>query len=208
MLLIFHIGQLHHVQISDTFITIYASYELTAINNVTRIIGTHTFHIIGTCPSANCPIAHIYTAALTQCSKFRCYITANINKKKPRKLQIFTVMLLPYICLQQICPSNSTYANYFMCRYETTMSVYVPHMNSLQSIMLPEALEYVYFTLMVYAHEQICLSYFKCPTSVLLYCIYKPQITAHVHQKSMKYNINLLYYSKMCTNNKYTHWMP
>ena len=31
------------------YVSIYASYELTAINNVTRITGVHTFHIIGTC---------------------------------------------------------------------------------------------------------------------------------------------------------------
>ena len=29
----------------------------------------------------------------------------------------------------------TTYADYFMCRYETTMSVYEPHMNSMQSLM-------------------------------------------------------------------------
>ena len=33
------------------------------------------------------------------------------------------------------CHTYSTYANNFMCTYETTMSVCIPHMNSLQSVM-------------------------------------------------------------------------
>ena len=48
------------------------------------------------------------------------------------------------------------YANYFMCTYETTMSVSIPHMDSMQSTISPQALVYN-FTLLPYAPEQICL---------------------------------------------------
>ena len=36
-------------------------------------------------------------------------------------------------------PSNATHANKFTCRYQTTMSVYIPHYNSVQSTLLPQA---------------------------------------------------------------------
>ena len=36
-----------HAQIGDSCISIYGSYELTAINSVTRNPGIHKFHIIG-----------------------------------------------------------------------------------------------------------------------------------------------------------------
>ena len=52
-------------------------------------------------------------------------------KSKTQQIVILFTMLLPYMCQQQICPSNVTYAK--------TMSVYLPHMNSLKATMLPEA---------------------------------------------------------------------
>ena len=44
-----------------------------------------------------------------------------------------------------------------MWRYDATMSVYVPHMHSLQSTMWPETLVYIHFTLLAYAPQQMCL---------------------------------------------------
>ena len=44
-----YICQLLHVHISDYYVNIYASYELTAINNVTQSTGIHAFYITGTC---------------------------------------------------------------------------------------------------------------------------------------------------------------
>ena len=38
-----HICQLVHVHILDNYVSIYASYEATAINNVTSSTGKHTF---------------------------------------------------------------------------------------------------------------------------------------------------------------------
>ena len=42
-----HIGQLLHVQISNNYVSVYTSYELTASNIVTSSITIPTFHIIG-----------------------------------------------------------------------------------------------------------------------------------------------------------------
>ena len=45
----------------------------------------------------------------------------NIQVQKNQQTATLINMLLPYICKQQICPSNATY---FTCSYQTTMSVY------------------------------------------------------------------------------------
>ena len=42
----FHTCQLLHVQVSDNYVSIYASYELNASNNVTNNTAIHIFHII------------------------------------------------------------------------------------------------------------------------------------------------------------------
>ena len=47
------------------------------------------------------------------------------------------------------CHKYATYANYFMNTYETTMLVYIPHMNSMQSTMSTQAVVYKHFTLMI-----------------------------------------------------------
>ena len=44
--ILFHTFKLVHVQIWDNYVSIFASYELTSINNVTRSIGTCIFKII------------------------------------------------------------------------------------------------------------------------------------------------------------------
>ena len=54
------------------------------------------------------------------------------------------------------------YANLFMCRYRTTISVYIPHMNPLQPTISLEALVYLHFTLLAYAPEQKCISHLTC----------------------------------------------
>ena len=48
------------------------------------------------------------------------------------------------------------YGNYFTCRHQVTMSLYIHHMNSLQSIMWGGALVHIHFTLQAYAPKQIC----------------------------------------------------
>ena len=45
----------------DNYVSIYTSYEPTAINSVTKCTGIHTFHIIEICPWANMPATiHIF----------------------------------------------------------------------------------------------------------------------------------------------------
>ena len=79
----------------------------------------------------------------------------------------------------KICPSNAMYANEFICRYETTMSVYMPHLNSVQSIMLPDVLAYISYYW--YVSEQVSLPYYiymsRCTATVVYilmhyYCTY------------------------------------
>ena len=50
-------------------------------------------------------------------------------------MYIHTNILL-YMCQQQIYPSNATYMSHMqisLFRYEAVVSIYMPHMNSLQS---------------------------------------------------------------------------
>ena len=57
-------------------------------------------------------------------------------QSKNNKLQLLFTMVLPYMCQQQICPSHATFANYLSCISWGSM----PHMNSLSSVIWPEAL--------------------------------------------------------------------
>ena len=103
-----------------------------------------------------------------------------------------------------LCPSKVMYTNYFICRYETTMSVYIPHMNSMQSIMWPKALVFIHYTLLPYTSEQTCLPhcrYMSHCTSNVVY-IWNQYYCTHP-SKSIKCNIYLPYYCKICPSNKY-----
>ena len=89
-------------------------------------------------------------------------------------MAISIYMLLPSIYQQQIWPSNVTYMLYVQISPSADMRhmpVYTSHMNSIQSTVLPGALVYIYFTLLQYAPEQICLPYCTCIThmSTLVY---------------------------------------
>ena len=59
-----------------------------------------------------------------------------------------------------------------MCRYEAIMSVYKPHMNSLQWKMWPGALVHMHSTLLAYTPEQICLPYYTCMSQCTLSMVY------------------------------------
>ena len=68
-----HICKLVHVQIGDYNVSIYAPYDLTAINNVIRSTGIHTFLIVGMCPRKNMPaILHIQVL-------LHCYYSLHID---------------------------------------------------------------------------------------------------------------------------------
>ena len=107
------------------------------------------------------------------------------------------------------CHIYATHAIWFMCIYKTTMSVYISHMNLMQSIMLPEALVYIQSKLLTYATEQISMPHCTiCSTALLLYSTYRFHITAHIHQTSVNCNFNLPYYCTIWPSNKYAPQMP
>ena len=43
---------------------------------------------------------------------------------KPKKLLTISK---PFMCQQEICPSNATYANYFMCSWDNNVSTYTSY---------------------------------------------------------------------------------
>ena len=71
-----------------------------------------------------------------------------------------------------------------MDTYTTAMSVYMCHLNSLQSIMWLEALAYMYSTLL---HKLLkkydCYIAYLCPTALLLWYTCRPHITAYIRRK-------------------------
>ena len=93
-----------------------------------------------------------------------------------------------------------------MYRFETTMSVYIPHMNSFQAIMQPGIL---YTHISYYWHMPLntyaCHIAHVCPTAIVLLCTYRLHITAYIYQTSINCNIYLLHYCKICASNKYAH---
>ena len=67
-----------HIQRSScadkgTCVSIYASYKLAAINNMTRNTGIHTFHIIGICPWTDMPATQHINVTL------HCYCSLHID---------------------------------------------------------------------------------------------------------------------------------
>ena len=84
--------------------------------------------------------------------------------------------------------------------YQTSMSIYIHHMNWTQWTMWPGALVYMYPTLLGYAPDQICLPH--CTHIPLhFYCSLHidPKVLHNFHQISIHCNIYLPYYFKnMC----------
>ena len=68
---LYHIYKLVCMQISDNYISKYASYELTTIDNMIRNTSIHTFHIIGIYPWTNIPTRlHIYFPVHCYCGLY------------------------------------------------------------------------------------------------------------------------------------------
>ena len=70
------------------------------------------------------------------------------------------------------CHIYATYVNYFMCRYETTISAHISNTNSLQWTMWPGILICKHSTLLAYFPEQIFLphcTYMSHSTSAIVY---------------------------------------
>ena len=71
------------------------------------------------------------------------------------------------------------------CAHETTISVDIPHMSTMQSTMSQQVLVYIQFTLLTYVPQQICLPhciYMSDP--LLLYSKYRLNITAFASKTS------------------------
>ena len=99
--------KLVHVQTWENYINIYASYELTVTNSVTRSVGIHISTLLIYAPKQiflpHCIyMFHFPTVFHIQTPHHTCI-------SKNRRLQhLFTVLLL-YMSEQQICSSNIIY---------------------------------------------------------------------------------------------------
>ena len=118
------------MKIWGNYLSIYTSYELTTVDNVTRNTGILTFHITGTFPWTNMPP----TACLLH-SIYRPNSTAHSSNISTKCSLNF-----PYHC--HICARNkyplkyNTYVtcqNYSMCISEGSRLIYKQHVNSLAS---------------------------------------------------------------------------
>ena len=67
------------------------------------------------------------------------------------------------------------------------MSIYMPHINSLQSTMWSGTLVYIHLTLLAYASEQIFLQHCTyVPIALVLLPTYRPHISTHKTKKNKK----------------------
>ena len=98
-------------------------------------------------------------------------LTEQISQTKQWTATLF-IMLKAFMCQQQICPSNATYANDFMCRYETTKPVYMYFIWTQCNEQCDHDHWHMYMPPYWYAPEQICLPHciyvFHC-TSTLVF---------------------------------------
>ena len=163
--------QVVQVHIQGNYVSIYASYELTAINNVTRNIVIYTFHTIGIYSWTSMPTTlHTYVPLHCYYSLHRPNITAYTSTKNATFI-IHAIAIYTVYANNKYNSQMPHITSYFMCKYETTMSVCMPHINSLQSTIWPDALVYIHFTLLAYApnkYKYTCHSAHMGPTTHLL----------------------------------------
>ena len=109
-------------------------------------IGIHTLYTVGIWLLTNMP------ATLYMCVPLHCYCGLHIDPSLPFR-SVKKKSVAP------IYHAIATYTNYFISMYHITMSVYIPHMNLMQSLISPQTLAYIHVTIIAYAPEQICLSH-------------------------------------------------
>ena len=99
-----HTCKLLHTHIQDNYVSIDTSYELTAHQQCDQdhwyIYISHYWHL--PLKKYACDIVHMGTTALLLYSTYRPYIQVKTNCNS-------STMLLPFICQQKICTSNTTY---------------------------------------------------------------------------------------------------
>ena len=125
------------MKILHNSVSVYTSYEPTAINIVTGSTGIHTPHIIGICPSTNIPTT-LYIHAHCTATAFYTPQYCIYRSHKQLSATLIHHAVAIYVSKTNIslkCLISATYINKFMCRYNTTRSVYMLHINSLQTKM-------------------------------------------------------------------------
>ena len=90
----YYVCQLLHVQISDHYVSMYTSYELSAIKYVTKSTGIHNFDITGTCARTNLPFTlHIYVLLHICCSLHKDSKLLHQSIKINKLQYLFTILL-------------------------------------------------------------------------------------------------------------------
>ena len=136
-----------HVPISsckhETPMSVYASYEPNEMKNVTRNIVIH-FTLLTYITGQICLPHH---TCMTQCTTTVVYIKIpHYCTKKSKTTPHIIVQYVQKTNMPLKCHIYTTHASYFMWRYETIMSLYIPHMNSLQLTAWSGALLHIHFT--------------------------------------------------------------
>ena len=176
----------------NTSMSVNTLYEVTKINNVTRIYTyIHTLHIAGICPRTNMSttlqiyIPHYYCSLHTDFTDKLKKTNCNFNYHA-------IVIYVPATNMSlscHICPNYSMCINGYICQYT--------------------ALLYIYFTLLAYAPEQICLlhgTYMSHCTSSVGY-ILSPTLLNKL-LKNQQCSISLPYYCEICATKKYAPPLP
>ena len=131
---------------------------------------------------------------------FYCHLHITPHLRKNNKLQHLIIILLPYMHQQELFPLNATCAISSYAHKRQLFSIYT-YTNSLQSTMWQTAPVYIYFTLLAYGPEQICL----------LHCTYMFHYTAtvldintqqylHIRKQTATYNLCFPCYCLICAN--------
>ena len=101
---------------------------------MTRNIGIHTFHIIGIHSEQIClwHCTYMFTAPLI----WSIYgPNTTLHRSKQTTHCNFYLLFYYHICVRNKDAPQMPHMPFTTCAHETTMSLYIPHMNSLQSLM-------------------------------------------------------------------------
>ena len=106
--------KLVYVPIWGNYVSIYASYELNAINNVTRCTGIHRFHIIGICLWTNVfATLHIYVLLHGYCSLLMDPALLTYHYQTQQKVN-FNLPCYCHICANNKYASQLSYINHML----------------------------------------------------------------------------------------------
>ena len=154
-------------------------------------------------------VVHIsYTCQLVHVQIWHTSIYISPMNVQQSMMWMVTLVYIHFMLLahgtEQICPSNDTYARYFICRYDTTMSVYLPHKNSMQWTMWPWPLACIHSTWVIYAPEQVSWPHctFVSHCSITVVYIETPYSNTDP-LKSILCNIYQPNHCKTCVRNMY-----